>query len=225
MKGIYLVVFLIFATQIQAQVQSKDSLLIDYDAVENDSLLAEILELEEVVIYRNKLDAAAAKDFLLLQNRVYVVYPYAKIAADRLTILNATMDKMKTAKEKRKYFKIVETYIEGEFTGKLKKLSRKQGQILVKLAYRQTGITLFDLVKDQKSSWKAFWANNTAKLFDIDIKRGYDPYSVNEDYLIETILQRAFESGRLPNQAPAIPIDYNNLDKHWHEMKSAEKNK
>ena len=223
MKGIYLLVFLIFATQIQAQVQSKDSLLIDYDAVENDSLLAEILELEEVVIYRNKLDSAAAKDFLLLQNRVYVVYPYAKIAADRLTILNATMDKMKTAKEKRKYFKIVETYIEDEFTGKLKKLSRKQGQILVKLIYRQTGITLFDLVKDQKSSWKAFWANNTAKLFDIDIKRGYDPFSVNEDYLIETILQRAFESGRLPNQAPATPIDFNNLDKHWHELQMKEK--
>ena len=223
MKGIYLVVFLIFATQIQAQVQSKDSLLIDYDAVENDSLLAEILELEEVVIYRNKLDAAAAKDFLLLQNRVYVVYPYAKIAADRLTILNATMDKMKTAKEKRKYFKIVESYIEGEFTGKLKKLSRKQGQILVKLVYRQTGVTLFDLVKDQKSSWKAFWANNTAKLFDIDIKRGYDPFSINEDYLIETILQRAFESGRLPNQAPATPIDFNNLDKHWHELQMKEK--
>ena len=223
MKAIYLVVFLIFTTQIQAQVQSKDSLLIDYDAVENDSLLAEILELEEVVVYRNKLDAAAAKDFLLLQNRVYVVYPYAKIAADRLTILNATMDKMKTAKEKRKYFKIVETYIEDEFTGKLKKLSRKQGQILVKLIYRQTGITLFDLVKDQKSSWKAFWANNTAKLFDIDIKRGYDPFSVNEDYLIETILQRAFESGRLPNQAPATPIDFNNLDKHWHELQMKEK--
>ena len=223
MKGIYLLVFLIFATQIQAQVQSKDSLLIDYDAVENDSLLAEILELEEVVIYRNKLDAGCAKDFLLLQNRVYVVYPYAKIASDRLTILNATMDKMKTAKEKRKYFKIVETYIEDEFTGKLKKLSRKQGQILVKLIYRQTGITLFDLVKDQKSSWKAFWANNTAKLFDIDIKRGYDPFSVNEDYLIETILQRAFESGRLPNQAPATPIDFNNLDKHWHELQMKEK--
>ena len=41
----------------------------------------------------------------------------------------------------------------------------------------------------------------------------------------QAILQRAFESGRLPNQAPATPIDYNNLDKHWHEMKSAEKNK
>ena len=223
MKGIYLLVFLIFATQIQAQVQPKDSIIVDYDKIENDTLLSQILELEEVIIYRNKLDAAAAKDFLLLQNRVYVVYPYAKIAAERLTILNATMDKMKTAKEKRKYFKIVESYIEGEFTGKLKKLSRKQGQILVKLVYRQTGITLFDLVKDQKSGWKAFWASKTAKVFDIDIKRGYDPYSVNEDYLIETILQRAFESGRLPNQAPATPIDFNNLDKHWHELQMKEK--
>lgn len=225
MKGIYLLIILIFATQIQAQIQSKDSVIVDYDLIENDSLLSKILELEEVIIYRNKLDAEAAKQFLLLQNRVYVVYPYAKVAADRLTILNATMDKMKTAKEKRKYFKIVENYIEDEFTGKLKKLSRKQGQILVKLVYRQTGITTFDLVKDYKSGWKAFWASNTAKLFDIDLKRGYDPYSVNEDYLIETILQRAFDSGRLPNQIPAKAIDYNNLDKHWHEMKKVEQSK
>lgn len=223
MKGIYLVVLLIFATQIQAQVQSKDSIIADYDAIENDSLLAELVQLEEVIIYHNKLDAEAAKQFLLLQNRVYVVYPYAKVAADRLTMLNATMDKMQTAKEKRKYFKIVENYIENEFTGKLKKLSRKQGQILVKLVYRQTGITTFDLVKDYKSGWKAFWASNTAKLFDIDLKRGYFPYDVNEDYLIETILQRAFESGRLPAQAPATPIDYNNLDKHWHELQKAGK--
>ena len=76
----------------------------------------------------------------MLQNRVYKVYPIAKIAADRLTVLNKNMDKMKTNREKKKYFKIVEDYMENEFTGQLKKLSRKQGQILVKLIHRQTGV-------------------------------------------------------------------------------------
>lgn len=174
-----------------------------------------IVPLEEVVVYRHKWNAEEKKEFQLLQNRVYKVYPLAKIAADRLTVLNKNMDKMKTNREKKKYFKIVEDYMENEFTGQLKKLSRKQGQILVKLIHRQTGYTTFELIKDYKSGWKAFWSNNTARLFDINLKTKYAPYEVNEDFLIETILDRAFVRGRLVNQKPANPLDIDELYDYW----------
>ena len=184
---------------------------------ENDT----IVPLEEVVVYRHKWTAAEKKEFQLLQNRVYKVYPIARIAADRLTILNKNMDKMKTNREKKKYFKIVEDYMENEFTGQLKKLSRKQGQILVKLIHRQTGYSTFELIKDYKSGWKAFWSNNTARLFDINLKTKYAPYEVNEDFLIETILDRAFVRGRLTPQTPANPIDIDQLYDYW-EKKTQE---
>jgi hypothetical protein len=35
-------------------------------------------------------------------------YPYAKLASERLTILNKGMANLKTNKEKKRYFKIVE---------------------------------------------------------------------------------------------------------------------
>jgi len=180
-----------------------------------------IVPLEEVVVYRHKWNTAEKKEFQLLQNRVYKVYPLAKIAADRLTVLNKNMDKMKTNREKKKYFKIVEDYMENEFTGQLKKLSRKQGQILVKIIHRQTGYTTFELIKDYKSGWKAFWSNNTARLFDINLKTKYAPYEVNEDFLIETILDRAFVRGRLVNQKPANPLDIDELYDYW-EKKAKE---
>ena len=193
-----------------------------YVLEENDTITEPIL-LEEVVIFKEKLDPESKKQFLLLQNRVYKTYPFARIASDRLTAMNKTMDKLKTAKEKRKYFKIVENYMENEFTAQLKKLSRKQGQILVKLIHRQTGTTTYDLIKDYKSGWKAFWSNNTARVFDINLKTGYAPYNVNEDYLIETILFRAFNRGRLVKQEPAFPIDYDDLSDFW-EKKAISKN-
>ena len=189
---------------------------------ENDTILEEPILLEEVVVYKHKLSPEEKKEFLLLQNRVYKVYPLAKIAADRLTVLNKNMDKMKTNREKKKYFKIVEDYMENEFTGQLKKLSRKQGQILVKLIHRQTGYTTFELIKDYKSGWKAFWSNNTARLFDINLKTKYAPYEVNEDFLIETILDRAFTRGRLTNQIPAKPVDIDELYDYW-EKKASKK--
>jgi hypothetical protein len=148
---------------------------------------------------------------------VYKVYPYARIGAERLLVLNKNMNALKTNKEKRKYFKIVEDYMENEFEGQLKKLSRKQGQILVKLIYRQTGISTFDLIKDYRSGWKAFWSNATARMFDISLKTQYAPYDVNEDYLIETILVRAFDHGRLVKQEAAHPIDYDKLSDFWEE--------
>jgi hypothetical protein len=198
-----------------SQEVKKDSIITENGSEENDTILAAPIMIEEVVINRNKLDYESKKQFLILQNRVYKVYPYAKIASERLTALNRNMDKLKTNKEKKKYFKIVETYIENEFTEKLKKLSRKQGQILLKLIYRQTGNTAFDLVRDYKSGWKAFWASNTAKVFDLNLKSKYAPYDVNEDYLIETILVRAFNNGRLVPQKAAKPVDYDKLSDHW----------
>ena len=210
-KLIYFLLF--FPLSFISNAQITNDSLAKRDAIieANDT----IVPLEEVVVYRHKWNAAEKKEFQLLQNRVYKVYPIAKIAADRLTVLNKNMDKMKTNREKKKYFKIVEDYMENEFTGQLKKLSRKQGQILVKLIHRQTGYTTFELIKDYKSGWKAFWSNNTARLFDINLKTKYAPYEVNEDFLIETILDRAFVRGRLVNQKPANPLDIDELYDYW----------
>jgi hypothetical protein len=212
----YLLLLFFFSLSAIAQV-NQDSTQIENISEDNDTLISRQIDLEEIVLYKDNLDAEGKKQFLLLQNRVYKVYPYAKIASERLVSLDKNMAKMKTNKEKKRYFKLVEDYIENEFTEKLKKLSRKQGQILIKLIYRQTGRTTFDLVKDYKSGWKAFWATNTAKLFDINLKSKYAPYEVNEDYLIETILVRAFANGRLVKQQPAIPVDYDKLNNYWIE--------
>ena len=205
--------FIAFKTNAQEKI---DSLKMDKaTVVETDSTFFDTIQLHEVIVYKDKMSQEERNQFLLLQKRVYVVYPFAKTAADRLTMLNKNLDKLKSNREKKKYFKIVEDYMENEFTNQLKKLSRKQGQILVKLIYRQTGVSTFDLIKDYKSGWKAFWANNTARLFDINLKTKYQPYKVNEDFLIETILDRAFSKGRLRYQKSANEIDIDALTDYW----------
>jgi ABC-type transporter MlaC component len=208
---LFIICFAFFSTAVQAQVIQKESDL----TVENDTILNDTIELPEIIVRKEKLDIEARKQFQLLQNRVLKVYPFAKITAERLTALNRGMANLKTEKEKKKYFKIVENYLTNEFEAKLKKLSRKQGQILVKLIHRQTGTTTYDLITNLKSGWKAFWSNVTAKLFDINLKTKYDPYQNNEDYLIESILVFAFETGRLQNQPPAIKVDFDNLSTVW----------
>ncbi|WP_447637275.1 DUF4294 domain-containing protein [Flavobacterium microcysteis] len=211
MKAINYFFFLfLLSNALHAQVDKNDEYLNEPDTIK-------VVQLDEVLILKGEIDEESKKNFLVLQRRVQRVYPYAKAAADRLVALEKGMAKLKTEKEKKKYFKIVEKYLEDEFEGQLKKLSRRDGQILVKLIHRQTGSTTFDLIKEQKSGWKAFWANKTARVFSINLKTQYSPYNVPEDFLIETILVRAFEEGRLPKQNPGININYQELAKSWNE--------
>lgn len=212
---VFFLFFLFISNSIQAQVINRDTIKKEFAETEIDTVFKDTIVLEEIVIFKGKLDTESLKQFTLLRNRVYVTYPYAKLASERLTTLNKGMNSLKTNKDKKKYFKIIEDYLSNEFEERLKKLSRKQGQILVKLIHRQTGITTYDLVKSLKSGWKAFWSNTTARLFDLNLKEEYQPYQSNEDYLIETILVRAFESGRLINQTPAKPVNYDDLTDHW----------
>lgn len=216
----YIFFFVLICSVSFGQVKN-DSIKKEYAEVEMDTAFTDTIRLEEVLINKSHLEYMSNKDFITLQNRVYKVYPYAKVASDRLTTLNRNIDKLKSDKEKKKYLKLVESYMENEFTDQLKKLSRKQGQILVKLIHRQTGYSTFNLIKEYKSGWKAFWSNNTAKLFDIDLKTEYHPYEVNEDFLIEYILDTAFTRGRLIEQKPASKIDINDLMQHWQKAKKS----
>lgn len=199
----------------------KDSLIEPNEL--NDSIIQKTVLLEEVVVYKQKLDPEAKKQFLILQNRVYKVYPFAKTASERLTTLNYNLNKFDNGRDKRKYFKIVEEYINSEFKEKLKKLSRKQGQILIKLIYRQTGTTTYDLIKNYKSGWSAFWSKTAASLFDLNLKEKYEPKEVNEDFLIETILSRAFNRGNLVEQKAFYPVDLFELDAIWEKKFVAQK--
>jgi hypothetical protein len=224
---LFLVCLFITTFAFSQETETKKDSTVIYYLIGNDSILRTSLDLDEVVVTGKKSNKEDEdrKKFLLLQQRVLKVYPYAKIAADNLTKLNQNMGKFKTEREKKKYFKIVENYLENEFEEQLKKLSRKQGQILVKLIHRQTGKTTYTLVKDLKSGWKAFWASNTAKVFDIDLKEEYDPFTVTEDFLIESILLKAFNEGRLQRQPPANAIDYAELSRIWKEKVEKAKEK
>ena len=215
-------VFLIFPILLVAQTDREvnDSTSIGYFIFEGDSIPT--VELNEVVVFNkykfHNLNFGNNEDrmrYLILRRKTLKVFPYAVLASERLEDLNLRLSLLKKDSEKRRYTRMIQKYIEGEFTDELKKLTRTEGQILVKLIHRQTGITTFDLVKELRSGWRAFWYNTTASMFNISLKREFDPMNVQEDYLIEDILQRSFQSGLLPREASKLDINFADLNEKW----------
>jgi hypothetical protein len=206
---------------LNVKVISQDSLESFYYLIKGDSIPREFIDLQEVVLL-NKLQFNNKKNrrrYLILRRKTRKVYPYAKLASERLMTMSNRLETIEKKSDRRKYTKRIQKYIEEEFSEKLKKLTRTEGQILVKLIHRQTGRTAFDLVKELRTGWRAFWYNTTANIFDISIKEEYKPFQVKEDYLIEDILERSFQTEILERQAPSFPIDYFELSLHWDRVK------
>lgn len=205
----------------QLPEQALDSSQQEMIILEGDSIYRSSIELDQVFIF-GKLRFDSYEDklrYYILRRKTLKVYPYAKLASERLLELNARLGQIDSGRKRKQYTKIVQRYIEEEFSAELKKLTRTEGQILVKLIYRQTGNTAFDLVKELRSGWRAFWYQTTARMFDISIKEEFHPESIHEDYLIEDILQRAFAANQLERQKSALDYDFASLTNKWNRSK------
>ncbi|CAI8251433.1 MAG: Uncharacterised protein [Flavobacteriales bacterium] len=193
MKKLVLLVALAVASSLYGQQEQPIYI------IEGDTLANPYVDLGEVIVLPS-LKFDSYNDYLTyyrLRKRTLKVYPYAKMASERLVVLNDRLYKIKPKRAKKRYTKRVERYLEGEFKDELKRLTRSEGRILVKLIHRETGQTTHGLIKKLRSGWRAFVYQTTAKLFDIDLKTTYNPTDDEEDALIEGILLRAFADGTL----------------------------
>ena len=217
----YVVFWLPFFIMAQNPAFEKDSLSEKYLIIVGDTISKNSIGLNEIFILP-KLKFATSdsrRRYLILQRKTIKVYPYAKLASERLKLLNMRMQLLKSKHSKKKYARMVQKFVEEEFAEKLKRNTVTEGQILIKLIHRQTGDTAFDLIKSLRSSWRAYWYNNFAKLFKMSLKTPFDPLLSEEDYLIEDILQRQFQNGRLDYQKSYEEFDLYKLSKKWKPIK------
>ena len=119
-------------------------------------------------------------------------YPYAKIANHRLMVLERQLAQMSSERARKKHIRQAENEIMKEFEKDVRKLTIRQGIILVKLIDRETGNTSYEIIKDVKGGFTAFFWQGIARIFGNNLKTEYDPDG--EDKVLEDIVQ-AIEAG------------------------------
>lgn len=114
------------------------------------------------------------------------VYPYAKLAGAKLREYEKVLDTIPTEKGKRLFLKKAQHSLEEQFGKEIKDLTFSQGKILIKLVYRETGNSTFDLIKELRGGFTAFIFQTLATIFGYNLKTGYDP--AGTDQAIEQIV-------------------------------------
>lgn len=129
-----------------------------------------------------------------LVRNVKKVYPYAKMAGAEYDTVAKHMLTLNTERERRQYINQVEKEILDEYEGDLKKLTITQGRILLKLIDREIGETSYDLLKELKGTFSAFFWQTLARIFGHNLKSEFDPEG--EDKLLNEIVI-LIENGQL----------------------------
>jgi hypothetical protein len=157
----------------------------------NGETLPEV-EIKEVAVV-GRLKGSARKEqsqFRKYQRLIYnlkKVYPYAMIVRERLSKVNAELAGINEDKERRMYLRSVEKDVFGEFEDDIRDMTITQGKLLLKLIYRETYNTSYDLIRQYRGGINAAFWQGIAKIFGTNLKSEYDPYG--EDILIELIIQ------------------------------------
>lgn len=121
-----------------------------------------------------------------LVHNLKVVYPYAVLAADKLNEMNQKFVELETERERKQFVKQVESELMDEFSDELKSLSITQGRLLIKLIDRETGNTSYELLRELRGSFSAFFWQAVARLFGSNLKTTFD--AEGEDKLIDQIV-------------------------------------
>ncbi len=217
MKKLFFLYLMFLSATISAQNDSlkkskKDNLQVfeNFYMIEGDTILLDEVRLLKKLNFQTNDDR---NYYYWLRKKVHKAYPYAIIAQNRMAVIDENLKNIKTKRQRKIYLKRLEEYFENEFTDQLKKLTVTEGRILIKLVHRQTGKTVYDLSKQYKNGWSAFWNQKMAKLFKQDLKDKYEPATDNEDFLTELILDRAFEENTLQPKPTVIPFDFDKIYK------------
>ena len=213
----YLFFLFLFSTLISSSQQIDDDTVTDYIRIEGDTIVKGSIGLNEVLLLPRRpfKNSEEIRKYLILKRKTIKVYPYSVMASRRLKSLNNRLLVIKTKRERRRYTRMVQKFLEDELTPELSKLTKSEGQILIKLIYRQTGISAYNLVKNLRNGVKAFLYNTTARFFDLNLKTEFNPEIILEDYYIEDIIQRSVRDNLIEYNEPKNKYDLFKLKTLW----------
>ena len=173
-------------TCISLSVFSQNLKYLDYDILSNgDTIFSD--DLNEILVFDFNNDDEK-RYYILLKRKVKKVFPYALKAKEILSEIEDSSLQIKRKRKRRKFIRKKVNEIKKNYEESLKKLTMSEGRILVKLIYRETSLTTYNIVKSYRGRFNAFFWQTMAKLWNNDLKTIYDPSAVREDYLIENII-------------------------------------
>lgn len=171
---------------VKTQKEQKEEKLMQYIIEDGDTIFIDVLP--EVYKTATRKGKNWRKYYRLVHNFAKV-YPYALIAGELIQDVDSTLATTEMKKGQRlRYIDKIQKQLFDTFEPTLRNMTISQGQLLLRLIDRETGITPYEIIRTYKSKAAAGFWQGIAKLFKSDMKRPYAPEG--EDKNTEELVQK-----------------------------------
>lgn len=166
--------------------------------IDEEGDTVQVINLKGITVFKKwKFKNKKEEDFYWRTVRdVKLTLPYAKLIAETLIETYEYIETFPTQKEREKYLKDMEKSIFEQYKPVLKRFSKRQAKVLIKLVQRETHQTSYDIVKAFLGTFRATFWQGFGKLFGVSLKTKFRPEKDREDAIVERIAI-AVEEGRL----------------------------
>jgi hypothetical protein len=157
-----------------------------YIDAKGDTIL--YVELREIVIKAPRSFASADdyKRWERYKRLAPTVVPYAMKAVRTFRLIEAST-RDGSNRDRKKFIKSLEEGMESQLRDQLKNLSKTQGFLMIEMVERELHMSFFDLVKDVKGGFAAFYWNEFGKLYDYHLKEAYER---GKDPILDSVLDQ-----------------------------------
>ncbi|MDU1889282.1 MAG: DUF4294 domain-containing protein [Dysgonomonas sp.] len=186
-KTVFLFLFFLMVVSIAHAQDEKPKTYIDIAAIYEGDTVA-FVPLRPVYIFApikfksNK----QRQEYSKLVRDVKKAYPYARLIASSIIETYEYMQTLPDEKTRQKHLEAVQKDMMDQYKPQMKKMTKNQGKILVKLVDRECNTSSYNIVKSLVGSFKAGVYNTFAGLFGNSLKTKYDPDG--KDAMIEAIV-------------------------------------
>jgi len=163
---------------------------------EGDTLILADLDDISITSLRKFDSDADYRKYLKFRRYAAKVFPYAKEAIRIFREVEYASEHL-SKKEKKKKIKKLEKELKAEFEEPLKKLTKLQGKIMMKMIEKETNETMYNLMKALRGRFTAFYWNQFSKLYSYNLKEGYQEgkYEILDAVLKDFDLSYRIEKG------------------------------
>ncbi len=152
-----------------------------YIIIDNDTIPMFALHPVHVFSPTKFKDQKERIQYTKLVRDVRKTYPYAKMISSSIIETYEYMQTLPNDKARQKHLEEVQKYMLQEYKPQMKKMTKNQGKILMKLIDRQCNTSSYNIVKALLGSFKADIYNTFAGLFGNSLKVKYDPEGKDAD--------------------------------------------
>ncbi len=113
--------------------------------------------------------------------------PYAKLICETLIETYEYIETYPTQKEREEHLKKMEGTVFEQYKPVLKKFTKSQAQMLIKLINRETNQSSYNILKAFLGSFRAGFWQTFGRFFGVNLKTSYNPESDRKDAIIERV--------------------------------------